>query len=344
MHSIEHANNEELSNMTQIQTNTLTAESVTNKRFNLIIVDSRSTAEKVIKTHGLTDARYIDDITHLPSGGPKRGEALARLINDTDSIVSLIVIHDRAWIIPLLDYNANMAPMVWRSIETATLGHRTDSERELIIVALNQGVSTNTLRLDTVDKLPSSWKQPRTIAPRPKAPVTTTMSVQHIKNKENGHQQQQPATVPQASGPMQKGPHKPKVRQVANAALYDDLYLLIKGEYGVVDTAHIGVRVRHAITFHLGGIPDYITDEMLVTHLVKTFTTKGSKSTWRAFEMIAEIAIEGSKSPAAVIMKLVQWISMIPARDSGGQLIPQPTINPELLTAFKTHVINSSIG
>jgi hypothetical protein len=326
-----------------------------NTPFNLIVAPTRAIALKIAEHFDLPEVRILCDVPHLPEGGAKRGEAITRLLDGTAGMVTLVTLQDRGWLESLLDDMQGMAPMVWRSIESSVLGHRTDSQRNFLVVAgdfeggIREAEEAGLLRKFVCGvRVPETWKAVRAARPVVEKPVKKNEATQ--TKQPVAAQPKKPATSA-AVGKAQESPRgtsiapyaksvgtgpqgqKSKVKPNANSALHDDLYLLSKGFYGpvslAVDPESFELRVREIIRFHIG-TAQQIPNEVVCTHLVRAFVSKASRATWRAFDLIQELAIAGGEGPHSVITKLGHWLGMIPARDGEGKIIPQPTANDDL--------------
>lgn len=306
--------------------------------FNLIVTTTREQAIFIAEHYDLNNIRFIDDIHHLPESGARRGEALLKALDDGAETPTLVILKEDVWIEPLVAGDIKgMASMVWRSIESSVLGHRTEMQRNLLVVArtltngCRAGEEKGELKVFARgQRVPSSWKPPRPTKPH----VHLTVQ-KKVVPPTPAKDQSAPRGGEVTAGRVQSI-RKGKIRTAAGNALHDDLYLLSKGYYGTISGSAFVIAVRQTIAFHVGGShePDL---ETVCMHLVKAFTAKASRTTWRAFDLIQELAIAGGRGPEEVAITLGRMMQSIPARDGEGKVIFQPTPNSELNALLQSH-------
>lgn len=324
----------------------------TNVPFNLIIAPSLELVRKIAKHYDLSDVRNVDEL-HLPAGGAKRGDALNELLGKTENTVTLAVVIDGPWIGQLLA-NTAMSASVWRSIESKLVGHRTGSQRHLIVVAdafttnVRDAQAANLVQsIVSGQSLPNNWKPPMV---KPEAKKTEkvikaqTKSAKGPQVEGRGNREKpegQKVKAANTHGQSGKKSDRPVIdrskktkapRAVgSNQSLHDDLYLLSKAHYGLCNGPVFLEKAQKVIAHHTGmagGIPV----DLVVTHLFRTLIAKSSRGYWGGFNLLQSVVEAGGQNPGEVVNTLNGWIGAIPARDAQGQEIPQPKANPQLFS------------
>lgn len=311
----------------------------TNVPFNLIVTNSEANAVKLAKHYDVTTLRNIDELG-LPNGGAKRGDALNELLGRFEETVTLVVTTDDTWVKALLDNHPVMAAMVWRSIESKLLGHRTDGQRNLLVVGmdLDAGVRaaqdkglvrsfTGGSRVSTV------WRPSKQAAEKPnRAPALEPTKQKAAQGKP---QQPKQAKQPKTETKNQKVDVKTPAQRPAkfdrskrtpqNNAQIDDLYLACKNHYGHVIPVAAPSVMREVLRFHSG--LTQVTDEMIVQQLFHTLVAKAPRSQWGTFAVLRDLTMAGSRGVGEVINELVSQISLIKPTD----LAAEPKVNNKLL-------------
>lgn len=330
----------------------------TNVPFNLIITTTRAQAEKIAKHFDLSTLRFVDSL-HLPPGGAKRGDSLNELLGRLEQTVTLVLLCDDVWLNALLTDMPGMAAMVWRGIESKLMGHRTNGQRNLLIVAgdFDAGVrqAENALKLQVFTSgtpLHHSWKPPvsRPVPPkklvsRDKAPRVQQVVKPETKavpemSPERAWHTPIDKTVGLGESPKSFGSKSPKQldrskkdkgpRPAGNPhGLQNDLYLLSKGHYGLA-TGHLFLEKAREIIAHHTGMGGVIPMELVCTHLFRTLIAKSSRGYWGGFNLLQNLVDAGGQSPQEVAGSLNGWIGNIPARDAAGKDILQPNVNRAL--------------
>lgn len=156
----------------------------TNVPFNLIVTTSMEQAKKIARHYDLSDVRNVDDLK-LPNGGAKRGDALNELLGKCENTITLVVLADSPWVNALLKNMPGMAASVWRSVESKLVGHRTNGQRNLIVVGndFTSGIrdaetAGNLLVLLNGQPLRSNWKPNN--APKAKTDKPEGKKVRHV--------------------------------------------------------------------------------------------------------------------------------------------------------------------
>jgi hypothetical protein len=326
-----------------------------NVPFNLIVATSAAQVQKIAKHFDLNDVRFVDNLK-LPLGGAKRGDALNELLGKVEHTVTLAVTTDAPWVQTLLS-NSAMASSVWRSIESQLLGHRTGSQRNLLIVAtdFNGGCreAENAGQLLVVHSgapLPNNWKPERARIETKKPEGKKVQTKAPIEKKVQGDK---PTKIKNATrSGVVHNPEGFKVHGVktgrdlkpqldrskktkgprptgSNESLYDDLYLLSKGHYGVPTGPHYIVKAQQLIAHHTG-FGGNITLHMVVVNLFRTLIAKSSRGFWGGFHVLQSVIEAGGQGTEELIETLNGYIGTIPARDGQGNEIPQPKANQQL--------------
>lgn len=300
--------------------------------FNLVIAPSDECVKHIMADFGLLHPVRLDQIPHLPTGGPARGEALNRYLLDyADGTPTLVVLQEEVWIKALLENNEEMAGRVWRAIESKLLGHHTERQRILLIVSENfkdscrAAIDRNALQFWTqATKIPAIWKAKRTASDHSQVKEKT----QSTKTKETP----QPRKPPVENQKKTDRPERvQRTAPVPNLRLQDDLYLLVKGQYVSIrgeNYADFQHDVKAVIRYHMG--VSEVQDGLVVSQLFKTLIGKSHRGYWGGFNLLQDIVMCGAQSPKHVASSLFGWIAGIPVRDSEGREITQPVVDARL--------------
>lgn len=326
----------------------------TNVPFNLIIATSAEQVRKIAKHYDLSDVRNVDDLD-LPSGGAKRGDALNQLLGSVENTITLAVVTDDAWINALLKNMPAMSASVWRSIESKLVGHRTGSQRNLIVLgnSFTSGVrdAENAGNLQVIvagQNLPSNWKPPiaKPEAKKPEAKKLTFKNPPAPKHPSKIAREETNVKRVEANVKFGKKGDKPQIDRSkkskgpkpagSNNGLHDDLYLLAKGHYGSTERNEFLNKAAQIIAYHTGAAMTAGTHrEKIVTSLFNTLIAKSNRGYWGGFNLLKEVVTAGGESALELIQTLSGWIGNIPATDAKGEAIPQPQRNHALVKALK---------
>lgn len=346
---------------------TQTIESVqpTNVPFNLIVTASREAAQKIAAHYGLSDVRFVNDLT-LPAGGPKRGAALNELLGKLDHTVTLVVLVQEVWVSALVKNLPLMASSVWRSVESQLMGHHTIEQRNLLVVAadlkgaVGDAEEAGTLLcLNKGRQLPNNWR-PQKVLNKPAAikvqPVAAAVKGNQTKRERPGKSERQ-ASAPPTFGKVYQGnaPSSLKVKNAThsgkvgnpdglkmsktdrtkrnkpagnNARLHDDLYLLAKGHYGPVERDAFLVKAGVVMAYHAGSAGNSgFGLNKIATTLFQTLINKSSRGYWGGFNVLKEMVGAGAQGQTELVMALFAQIAAIPVVDAAGQPLTQPKLD-----------------
>lgn len=317
----------------------------TNVPFHLIVTNSEASARIIAKHYDLSDVRMLDSIPHLPQGGMRRGEAIQNYLGKFEQTLTLVVIADEAWVKALLTQMSGMAAMVWRSIEEQLLGGRTDLQRQLLVVGMDvtkgvrQAAENGQLVSFTAGvRVPSSWR-PNKSAKSTKEPQAKRNAPKQAAPKVEGQQEkkapQQVVKVKDKSVPK-PGKVRPDRSQKVRGprppgnsnGTVEDLYLACKGHYGPTGSSYGVDLIKNVIKFHSG--VQHVSDEAAAQRLFHTLVKMSGHGYWGSYSLVQSIIKAGAQNPKAVLDELIGHIGMIPAKDSKGEDIAQPSINQKL--------------
>lgn len=331
--------------------------------FNIIVAPNLKAIQAIAAQYDLKDVRPITQLAHslrLPETGRERGDKINEALSAVDHTVTIAIEHDDPWIKALLGKNAALAPMVWRAIESKLLGHRTNQQRNLLIVAsseVTKGVreaanAGNLLSFTAGQKVPSEWLQPR---PEPvkkekpakaKSPALKEYVDKNLKPRaeaiKKGDTKEAARLKAQANPgspavPKGKPERRPLVKGSANG-LKDDLYLLCKGHYG--DTNKQAVVLKGAVLVrHHGGLPATATISMqsLIVQLFETLIRSSSRGYWGGFTLLKDVVEAGAEDRVRLMEVLIGHIAAIPAVDGEGKPLAQPKVNPHLVKVLEQY-------
>lgn len=322
--------------------------------FNIIVAENHLVVDAIAQHYGLTDVRRLEDVLiklRLSTPGREYGDKLNEFLNSLDHTVTLVITADDAWIQALLNNNLSLAPMVWRSIESKLMGHRTDSQRNLLVVAtsalkggdVRKAIEKgNLLALTNGVKVPSEWRTPRPEAPKKEKPAKGKAAVGEYveKNlkprtdaKKAGASPQQLARLKSAINPGSSAVSKAKgPRPKGNVnGLREDLYLLCKGHYGEFNVQAVINKGKFLIRHH-NGLPENsdVGLGLLIPQLFETLTRSSSRGFWGGYNLLKEVVYSGAEGPDKLLGTLIGHIGTIPAVDGDGEPIKQPQANAKL--------------
>lgn len=324
----------------------------TNVPFHLLIASSHAKLQTLAKHFDLSDLRLLTDIErkgHLPPAGFKRGQALDGLLGKVEHTISIGVVIDEVWVQALLDNNP-MAKSVWRSIESKLFGHRTNSQRRLVIVAADKKIESmreaeakgEVLSVISGQPLPSNWIEARPAKVEKKAATKPQVAKKQVPKeqavqKPQGKPQKAAKPTGEKSVPVRKDvPSKAPQRVLPGRSrhgqtnpLHQDIYLMCKGHYGPVGSIELlDPKVQKVMQHHTGA--GLVSSEDAVRVLYETLLSHSSRSYWGTANLLRDLVTAGGRGPTEVMMALSSWIALIPAQDHTGQPIPQPKPNPAL--------------
>lgn len=331
--------------------------------FNIIIAPTLKAVNTLAEHYGLTAVHHLDALEHslrLPATGRERGDTINAGLLKLNHTVTIALIVDEAWIKALLSKNPVMAQSVWRSIQSKLLGHRTESQRNLLVVSTGSVVQSGVR--DAIDKqqlmsftsgqrVPTEWAAPRPETPKaakPKPAVEQTVLGEYVekvlkpRREAKGQLKNQ---LKREGNNVQAAPQKdakrrlsvtPAQKLVGNIDLSQDLYLLCKGAYGDFGNDALLVKARHIVGLYYG-VPDIskVALSTLDVALFETLIKCSSRGYWGGFTLLKDVVHAGAESPTRLLSILAGHIALIPAMDGQGKPVRQPQVNPKLLDYLK---------
>ena len=312
--------------------------------FNLIVAPNHATAKAIAKQYDLSDVQFLDDLEkklRLEDGGLKRGDALNTYLASVDHTITLVALFDHVWLSSLMGVNSPMSVSVWRSVLSKLMGHRSEVQRNLLVISCDNltgnvraSVDAGKTRVfNAGQRVPSEWYPARPEREKP-AKKEKTVLQQHvdknIKPRVHAKKNGAPAHVQEALK-RKANPVKPSPRRSHNV-LHDDLYLLAQGHYGAFGDSYALEKAQQIISIHMGVPLINVGDSTIVHHLFETLIKKSNRGYWGGFTLLKDVVHAGGLGVGALVDTLVGHISLIPAIDAKGAEVAQPKANERLVT------------
>ncbi|WJJ55094.1 hypothetical protein [Xanthomonas phage RTH11] len=311
--------------------------------FNLIVAPNHATANAIAKQYDLSDVQFLDELEkklRLEDGGIKRGDSLNAYLASVDHTITLVALFDQGWLASLLGNNSAMSASVWRSVLSKLMGHRSELQRNLLVISADSlssnvraSVEAGKTRVFAAgQRVPNEWYPARPEREKPvkkeKTPIQQYVE-KNLKPRVHAKKNGAPELV-QVGLKRKANTPKPSPRRSHNV-LHDDLYLLAKGHYGAFGDSFALEKAQQIISIHMGVPLINIGDDIIVHHLFETLIKKSNRGYWGGFTLLKDVVHAGSRGAGALVDTLVGHISLIPAIDAKGVEVKQPKANERLV-------------